>query len=184
MFTPHHHGNWALRRLGMIAGGLVATGALLTGLTGFTPAGAATRSPAARPDIASLPTVYEQQAVNQDLAVATGNVHTTVTTSPVLAKGDYLVNLAMSVGSIPPGAVVLCGDSTTTSGDVVDGNYGMVQNEGTASSGGTCDVTGTVKINNANDKITTWVTVASGPAGAGVGSWSANETPVGKIVLN
>jgi hypothetical protein len=186
VFRTHLHPNRAssrLRRPATVACGLAAAGILLAGLAALAPAGAATSGPEA-PDAAGQPTIYEQQAVNQDLAIATGNVHTTVSASPVLAKGDYLVNLAMSVDSIPPGAVVLCGFATTTASDVGDGNYGLIRNGGTAASGGTCDATGTMKINDANDRIITWATVIVGPAGAGVGSWSANDTPVGKIVLN
>ena len=38
----------------------------------------------------------------------------------------------MAWTNIPPGAQVLCGFSTTKPGDIVDGNYGDVENEATS----------------------------------------------------
>jgi hypothetical protein len=71
MFTAHHHSRWATRRVGVMAVGLAATAALLATLTGFGAANAATSRPAASPDTASKPAVYEQAAYNQSVTIAT-----------------------------------------------------------------------------------------------------------------
>jgi hypothetical protein len=130
------------------------------------------------------PNVHEQQNLNQNVAISSGNVHTTVVTSPVLKPGTYLVNLIMDVGNNQPGADVLCGDATPTSLDAVYGNYGILDNEGTtAPAGGTCEVTSTVTITQANDHVIGWATVYSGPGGAFAGGWSMNETATGNLVI-
>jgi hypothetical protein len=168
-----------LRHFAKIASWLAVTGVLLGSLAGFGAAGAAT----AGPTVTTRPTVHEQQALNQNIPIATGNVHTTAITSPVLAEGNYLVNMAMGVYNLPAGAVVLCGVTTSTNGDVATGNYGQLENEGTTSSSGNCVVTGTIKINNPNDQIIAWVTVYTGPGGPEIGDTSMNELPVGTVVL-
>ena len=71
------------------AAGAAATAAAIA-VTGIGVASAATGAPAAI-TATGRPTVHEQQAINQNVAIATGNVHTTLTTSPVLAPGNYLV---------------------------------------------------------------------------------------------
>ena len=73
--------------------------------------------------------------------------------SPVRALHNYLVNLAIGINNIPPGAVVLCGETTSTNTDAVYSNYGQAESEGTTASSGNCAVTGTVTINNSNDHI-------------------------------
>jgi len=127
--------------------------------------------------------VHEQQAINQNVAIATGNVHTTLTTSPVLAPGNYLVDLTISFNNLTPGAQVLCGTTTTASTDVDAGNYGDVQNEGTVATTGSCSVISAVTINNANDHIVAWATVFQGPGGPAAYSWSMSELPVGNLVI-
>ena len=127
------------------------------------------------------PIVHEQQALNQNITIATSNVHTTTITSPVLATRNYLVNLAIGVYNIPVGAVVLCGVSTSTNTDVSTGNYGQIENEGSTASSGNCAVTGTVTLNNPNDHIIAWATVYSGPGGATIGDTSMDEQPVGTV---
>ena len=166
---------WRLRAAMLAA---VATAAL--GLATI-PALTASAAPAAA--VLSGPTVHEQQDLSQSVSLATNNVHTTLVTSPVLAQHNYLVNLAVGINSIPPGAVVLCGLTTSTSTDAVYSNYGQVENEGTSASSGNCAVTGTVTINNASDHIIAWATVYSGPGGATAGNWSMNEQPVGTVVI-
>jgi hypothetical protein len=105
----------------LIAAARAAVTAAVIAVTGIGVAGAATGGPAAV--IATgRPTVHEQQAINQNVAVATGNVHTTLTTSPVLASGNYLVDLTISFNNLTPGAQVLCGTGTTASTDVGAGN--------------------------------------------------------------
>ncbi len=47
---------------------------------------------------------------------------------------------------------MLCGDSTT-SGDVVTGNSGQAENEGTTTGSGNYVVTSTITINNPNDHV-------------------------------
>jgi hypothetical protein len=133
--------------------------------------------------VLSGPTVHEQQDVSQSVPIATNNVHTTVVTSPVLAPRNYLVNLAIGIDNIPPGAVVLCGLTTSTNSDAVYNNYGEVENAGTSAISGNCAVTGTVTINNPSDHIIAWATVYSGPGGATAGSWSMNEQPVGTVIV-
>ena len=146
------------------------------------PAFAASAAPAA--GFASTgPVVHEQQDLSQNVTIATGNVHTTLVSSPVLAEHSYLVNLAVGVNNIPAGAVVLCGLTTSTSGDIVTGNYGQVQNEASTASSGNCAVTGTVTIKNLNDQITAWATTYTGPGGAAAGDWSMNEFPAGSVVI-
>ena len=145
------------------------------------PAFAASAAPATT--VLSGPTIHEQQQLNQNIAIATGNVHTTAISSPVLAAHNYLVNLAIGVYNITPGSVVLCGLTTSTNGDVVTGNYGQIENEGTTASSGNCAVTGTVTLNNPNDHIIAWATVYTGPGGATIGDTSMNEQPVGTVVI-
>jgi hypothetical protein len=50
---------------------------------------------------------------------ATGNVHTTAISSPVLAARNYLVNLAIGVSGITPGSVVLCGLTSGPGGAII-----------------------------------------------------------------
>lgn len=166
------------RRLGVMAGGLAVTGALLATLTGSGAAGAAVH-PAT-----TGPTVHEQAAYNQNVAIATNNNHTIVSSSPVLAQGTYEVNSVISFNNLTAGSQVLCGWTTSDPGDALYGNYGDVQNQDTTASAGNCAVTGIVKINNASDHLMLWATVYSGSAGPVAYSWSMNETPVGKAVVS
>jgi hypothetical protein len=159
-----------LAKLGLIG----VAGLSLSALTGMGVAEATTTGP----------NVHEQQNLNQNVAIATGNVHTIVVTSPVLKPGDYLVNLMMDIGNNQPGSDFLCGDATTTSLDAVYGNYGILDNEGTtAPAAGTCEVTSTVTITQANDHVIGWATVYSGPGGAVAGGWSMNETNIGNLTV-
>jgi hypothetical protein len=168
-------------RNGLITAAGAATAAVMA-VTGIGVASAATGGPAAI-SATGRPTVHEQQAINQNVAIATGNVHTTLTTSPVLAPGNYLVDLTISFNNLTPGAQVLCGTSTTASTDVDAGNYGDVQNEGTVAATGSCSVISAVTINNANDHIVAWATVYQGPGGPAAYSWSMSELPVGTLVI-
>ena len=160
------------------AAATVAAAGLLT-----IPALAAGAGPAAAVT-ATGPTVHEEQALNQYITIAAGNVHTTAISSPVLAARNYLVNLAIGVSDITPGSVVLCGLTTSTNGDVVTGNYGQVENEGSTASSGNCAVTGTVTLNSPSDHIIAWATVYSGPGGAIIGDTSMNELPVGAVDIS
>lgn len=157
--------------------------AAITAALGLATIPAFAASAAPETTVLSGPTIHEQQQLNQNIAIATGNVHTTAISSPVLAAHNYLVNLAIDVDGIPPGALVLCGLTTSTNGDIVTSNYGHVENEGTAASGGNCAVTGTVTLNNPNDHIIAWATVYTGPGGATIGDTSMNEQPVGTVVI-
>jgi hypothetical protein len=184
MFRTHLHHDSAgsrLRRPAIMAGGLAAAGLLITGLTALAPAGAATIRPTARTDTTSKPTVYEQSAINQNVAIATGNVHTTVTSSPVLPKGNYLVNSVISFNNLTAGSQVLCGWTTSTSSDALYGNYGDAENQDATASTGSCTVTGIATINNTSDHLILWATVYSGPAGPAAYSWSMNETAAGTV---
>jgi hypothetical protein len=175
-----------LRRPAIITGGLAAAGILLASLSALSPAGAATSRPAS-PDTTTGPTVYEQAAYNQDVAIAAGNVHTTVSTSPVLPKGSYQVNSVISFNNLTAGSQVLCGWTTTPglpNGDALYGNYGDAENQDATASTGSCTVTGTATINNTSDHLMLWATVYSGPAGPAAYSWSMNETPVSKVVVS
>ena len=90
------------RRLGAIVGGVAGAGVRLATLTGFGTAGAATRAAVSS---TQGPTVHEQAAYNQNVAVATNNVHTIVSSSPVLAEGAYHLMLCATVYSGPAGPV-------------------------------------------------------------------------------
>lgn len=184
---PHRgddHKPARLRRAGKATGGLAAAGALIVSLTGLGVANAATGGPAPQSAVTTLPTVYEQSAINQNVAIAAGNVHTTVATSPVLPIGNYLVNLVISFNNLTAGSQVLCGDGTTASTDSVAGNYGDVENQDSTATTGSCSVTGTVQINNTGDHIIAWATVYAGPAGPSAYSWSINQEHVGKLVVS
>jgi hypothetical protein len=182
--SRHHIGSFATRprRLGILAGGLVATAALLAGLSGFGAANAATRTHAI-PNTTG-PTVYEQSAINQSISVKDFNEHTILVTSPVLSEGTYQVNSEVSFNNLTAGSKVLCGWNTTESGDAGYSGYGQVENEAATPTIGSCTNTGTVKINNLADKLQLWVTVFTGPLGPSADSWSMNETPVGKAVVS
>ena len=170
-------GPFAGRRGRPILARMAMTGVAVAALSAVTGFGVAEASTAG-------PTVHEQQLLNQSVAIAANNVHTTLVTSPVLRPGNYLVNLIIDVGGNQPGATVLCGDGTTTSFDSVYGNYGVLDNEGTtAAVGGTCEVTSTVTITQANDHVIAWATVYSGPGGATAGGWSMNETSIGNLTV-
>ncbi len=168
------------RRYAAIAGGLAIAAALIASLSGFGTASAASR-PTGGPDTVSKPTVYEQAAYNQNVAIAASNVHTTVTSSPVLPEGNYLVNSVISFNNLTAGSQVLCGWTTSASTDALYGNYGDAENQDTTASTGSCTVTGTAKINNTSDHLILWATVYSGSAGPVAYSWSMNETAVGKV---
>jgi hypothetical protein len=170
--TSHTPARWRAKAVVLTAAAIAALGA--AAIPAF-----ASAAPAAT--VASGPTIHEQQQLNQNIGVATGNVHTTAISSPVLAARSYLVNLAIGVDNIAPGSVVLCGLTTSTAGDIVTGNYGQIENEGSTASSGNCAVTGTVTLNNPSDHISAWVTVYTGPAGATIGDTSMNEQPVGTV---
>jgi hypothetical protein len=186
MLTPHHRSGWAgrPRRLAVMGAGLAATGALLATLTGLGAASASTRAAAAHPDTTTGPAVYEQTAYNQNIPIATGNTHTIVSSSPVLAEGTYQVNSVILVANLTAGSNVLCGWTTSASGDDLYYNYGDVENQDATATNGNCAVTGIAKINNPGDHLQLWVTVYSGPAGPDAGSWSINEAPVAKAVVS
>ena len=172
--TSHPH-TWRRPAAAIAAAATAATLALAT-----APAPAASAAPAAA--LLTGPTVHEQQALNQNIAIATGGAKTTATTSPVLAAHSYLVNAAIGVNNLAPGTTVLCGLATTT-GDVVTGNYGVTTNVGIAPLNGLCTTTGTITLNNPSDHITAWASVVTGPGGATISEWSMNELPVGTVVI-
>jgi hypothetical protein len=173
--TVHKPARWRLRAVVLAAAAMAALGMTTIPATASAVPAAAVLS--------GGPTLHEQQDLSQNVTIATNNVHTILVTSPVLAQHNYLVNLAIGINNIPPGAVVLCGETTSTNTDAVYSNYGQVENEGTTASSGNCAVTGTVTINNSNDHIIAWATVYSGPGGATAGNWSMNELPVGSAVI-
>ena len=164
------------KTLAAVIGAVSVTAAL-------TSAGLASAS--ARPAVtAGGPTSYVQAAINQNVAIGTGNTHTILATSPVLPLGHYLVDLTISFNNLTPGAQVLCGTGTTASTDVATGNYGDVQNEGTTATTGSCSVISAVTINNSNDHVNAWATVYQGPGGPAAYSWSESELHVGTLVVN
>jgi hypothetical protein len=169
------------RRLGVMAGGIAVTGTLLATLTGFGGASAATRTTVSATQGA---TVREQQALSQNISIATNNVHTILSSSPVLPEGNYQVNSAVSFTNLPAGSIVLCGWTTSDPGDGLYANYGDVENQNVTASDGNCAVTGVAKINNLNDHLMLWATVYSGPAGPAATSWSINETRIGTAVIS
>jgi hypothetical protein len=173
-------------KISTLAGLLIGGTAIAVALGGAGMAGATTHAagPAATPAIASLPGTHVQQAINQNVAIGTGNTHTTLATSPVLPLGNYLVDLTISFNNLTPGAQVLCGTTTTASTDVDAGNYGDVQNEGATATTGSCSVISAVTINNANDHVQAWATVYQGPGGPSAYSWSMSELHVGTQVIN
>lgn len=173
--TQHSFARWRAKAVILTAAAIAALG------VATIPAMTASATPAAT--VLSGPTIHEQWHLNQNIAIATGNVHTTAISSPVLATRNYLVNLAIGVSNITPGSVVLCGLTTSTAGDVINVNYGQIENEGTTASSGNCAVTGTVKLNNPSDHIIAWATVYTGPGGATVGDTSMNEQPAGTVVV-
>jgi hypothetical protein len=105
------------------------------------------------------------QAINQNVAIATGNTHTILATSPVLPPGNYLVDLTISFNNLTTGAQVLCGTNTTASTDVDAGNYGDVQNERDSATTGSCSVISATRIRNASDRVQAWATLFQGLAG-------------------
>jgi hypothetical protein len=175
MFSTHHQrgGDSRLRHRGIVVGGLAGAGVLLAAVTGLGTANAATG-----------PTVYEQSAINQNVAIAANNVHTSVVSSPVLAEGTYEVNSVISFNNLTAGSQVLCGWTTSADGDALYGNYGDAENQAASASIGSCTVTGIAEINNPNDKLILWATVYSGPAGPAAFSWSSNETPVANAIVS
>jgi hypothetical protein len=173
--TRHFPARWRAKAAVLAAAGIAALGVAII------PAMTASATPAA--PVLSGPTIHEQWHLNQGIAIATGNVHTTAISSPVLAERNYLVNLGIGVSNIAPGSQVLCGLTTSTSGDVINVNYGQIENEGTTASSGNCAVTGTVKLNNPNDHIIAWATVFTGPGGASIGDTSMNEQPAGTVII-
>jgi hypothetical protein len=175
MFSTHHQRGEDSRphHRGIVAGGLAGAAVLLAAVTGLGTANAATG-----------PTVYEQAAYNQNVSIAANNVHTTVSSSPVLAEGTYQVNSTITFNNLTAGSQVLCGWTTSDSGDALYGNYGDAENQDATANTGSCTVTGIAEINNANDKLILWATVYSGPAGPVASSWSSNETPVANAIVS
>jgi hypothetical protein len=163
------------------------TGAALAASTAAALGGvsmaSASTGPAVAPATATLPATYVQHAINQNVAIAAGNVHTILTTSPVLAPGNYLVDLTISFNNLTQGAQVLCGTGTTASTDVDAGNYGDVQNEASTATTGSCSVISAIKINNASDHVQAWATVFQGPGGPSAYSWSMSEQRVGSLTI-
>jgi hypothetical protein len=174
MFRTHHLPGLGSRpkRLAIVGGGLAVAGVLLASLAGSGAANAAT------------PGVYEQAAYNQAVTIAANNVHTIVSSSPVLPEGSYEVHSVISFNNLTAGSQVLCGWTTTDSGDALYGNYGAAENQASSASIGSCTVTGVAEINNPNDQISLWATVYSGPSGPVAFSWSSNQTPVTSPVVS
>jgi hypothetical protein len=147
------------------------------------PAAASAASPSTT--LTGAPTAYEQQLRNLNLPIGTGNVHTIAVNTP-LPAGHYLVNAALDIANIPPGAVVLCGlgIAPNVSGDALAHNYGQVDNAGSAPIGGNCVTTGAVILNAATgNSVFAWAAVYSGPGGAVVGDLSMNELRVGTLTI-
>jgi hypothetical protein len=121
-------------------------------VTGLGAASAPTRAAAVPPDTTTGPTVYEQAAYKQSIPIGTGSTETIVSSSPVLAEGTYQVNSVIMVANLTAGSNVLCGWTTSASGDDLYGNYGDVENQDATATNGNCAVTGTAKINNPGDR--------------------------------
>jgi hypothetical protein len=162
------------------------TGVALAASVAATLGGARMASASPRPAVssASLPATHVQAAINQNVAIGTGNVHTILATSPVLAPGNYLVDLTISFNNLTPGAQVLCGTNSTAHTDLVTGNYGDVENEASTATTGSCSVISAYTIRNANDHMQAWATVYQGPGGPAAYSWSMSELHVGRLVVN
>jgi hypothetical protein len=166
----------------LITGAALATATAIS-LGGVSMASASAGS-AAAPAVTSLPRAHVQAAINQNVAIGTGNVHTILATSPVLPRGNYLVDLTISFNNLTPGAQVLCGTNTTTNTDVDTGNYGDVENGGSTATTGSCSVISAITIKNANDRVQAWATVYQGPGGPAAYSWSMSELRVGDLIIN
>jgi hypothetical protein len=167
-------------RLAVVVAALIPTAIAVTTLALSGPGTSASASPLA--PLAAKPTVYEQAAVSQDVALS-DSAATVVAKSPVIPKGNYLITMVIQLSNIPPGGTVLCGVMTTTSVDFLTGTYGNVSNEGSAAGTDNCVVTGTAKIKAANDHFEGWAGPGSDLSGTTVLGWSMNELPVGKLVL-
>ena len=163
---------------------LVASATAALGAAGMASASSRQARPEAVPATATLPGTHIQAAINQNVAIGTGNVHTVLATSPVLSPGNYLVDLTISFNNLTQGAQVLCGTGTTASTDVDTGNYGDVENEASTATTGSCSVISAVTINNSNDHVNAWATVFQGPGGPAAYSWSVSELRVGSLVVN
>ena len=166
----------------LIAGAALAASAAIA-LGGAGAASAGTR-PAAAPAATGLPGAHVQAAINQNVAIAAGNVHTILASSPVLAPGNYLVDLTISFNNLVPGAQVLCGTGTTAGTDTDTGNYGDVENQASTATTGSCSVISAITIRNASDQVQAWATVFQGPGGPAAYSWTMSELHVGNLTVN
>jgi hypothetical protein len=131
------------------------------------------------------PTVYEQQS-HSGVSLPVNPTTLTLTTSPVLPTGTYLVNAVVTVGIINPGTGATCGvRSTAASGDVVAADTGQLGNGNAAGSfiDGNCVVTGTVQLKSANDHIQLYAAASNGP-GAVLDNSAIVETPIGRVILS
>jgi hypothetical protein len=154
--------------------GIAAVAGMLLAASGIGVAGATTGGP----------TVHEQQS-NSGVSLAVFPATTTITTSPVLATGTYVVNAVVTVGIINPSTGATCGITTTAaSGDVVVADTGQLGNGNNAGSfiDGNCVVTGTVQLKGANDKISLWA-AATNRSGAVLDNAAIVETPVGRVIV-
>jgi hypothetical protein len=153
----------------------VLVGVLLFAATSLGNAGATTTGP----------TVHEQTHGSSSALLARYPLRTTITTSPVLATGTYLVNAVVTVGIINPGLGATCGIKTAGgSADVVSANTGQLGNGNTAGSfiDGNCVITGTVQLKTANDRVSLWAAATNG-SGPVLDNSSINETPIGNVIV-
>jgi hypothetical protein len=131
------------------------------------------------------PTVYEQRHSSSPALFAVYPATTTITTSPVLATGFYVVNAVVTVGHVNPGLGATCGIKTAGgSSDLVSADTGQLGNGNTSGSflDGNCVITGAVHLTVANDTVSLWVAATNG-SGATLDNSSINETPIGTFVL-
>jgi hypothetical protein len=132
------------------------------------------------------PTVYEQQRGSSSTPLAMYPTKTTITLSPILATGTYAVNGVVTIGIINPGTGATCGIKTSGGlSDNVTADTGQLGNGNNGGSfvDGNCVVTGTVKLNVANDRVALWAAVGNG-TGAVLDNASINETPIGGVVIS
>jgi len=162
--------------VGLGATALVGAAAVI-GTAGASPSGAVGAS-------TSGPVVREQQKPTSAALFAMYPAKTTISTSPVLATGTYVVNAVVTVGHIFPGNGATCGVSTSGGTDVNATDTGQLGNGNTSGSflDGNCVITGTVKLNSSNDKVTLWAAASNG-LGATLDNSSINETPVGSALV-
>jgi hypothetical protein len=135
------------------------------------------------------PTTYQQYSLSGVDWVTVNSAAGTVTIaqSPVLPKGEYVVNVDIQAEAENSSNFLACIMGTTGASDTVrfaDGSLGTnTGTEDVGSSNGQVTFNGTAQIKSANDKVV--VTCTDGDSiGAQVAGWSITEQPVAKVVVN